>query len=86
MQNSDLVYHNELNKIFKDKLFTLAVKQKHMQDIRKTFKFENIMKNNKACEDCTNNFTNWFSGLYSNRVYCEYCMNFVCKDCLHKPD
>jgi hypothetical protein len=42
MQNSDLVYHNELKAIFKNKLFTLGAKQKHLQDIKKSFKFDHI--------------------------------------------
>ncbi|MFN9898239.1 MAG: FYVE zinc finger domain-containing protein [bacterium] len=52
-----------------------------MNAIRRSFKFEVLAKQNN-CNECGANFSNFFGGLFSNKHFCEFCMNYVCTNCL----
>ena len=82
MQNSDLIYFNRMQGIFKTELYTQDVKKQHLERIRRNLRFENLIKQ-KECERCTNPFKSYLGGLFSNKEYCEFCMNYVCKDCIY---
>ena len=58
------------------------MKKQHLERIRRNMRFENLIKQ-KECERCTNAFKSYLGGLFSNKEYCEYCMNYVCKDCIY---
>lgn len=83
MQNSDWVYYNDLRAEFTDKLFSRAAKQKHLQDIKRNFKFETRDNQQDTCHTCTNKFRVWMGGMFTNKVFCQFCMNFVCSRCIH---
>jgi len=53
--------------------------------IRRKVKFENLLKQ-KSCEICTNAFRSYLGGLFSNKEFCEFCMNYVCSGCIHRRE
>lgn len=85
VQNSDIIYINDLAQIFKVQLFTQEVREQHLKDIKKKLKFDQ-MALKSSCEHCTEAFKERMGGLFSNKEYCEYCMSFICSNCVSKPD
>ena len=44
MQNSDVIYFNTMQHIFKKQLYSQDVKKQHLEDIRRKLNFENLIK------------------------------------------
>mmetsp|Transcript_37774 Transcript_37774/g.57832 ORF Transcript_37774/g.57832 Transcript_37774/m.57832 type:complete len:255 (+) Transcript_37774:1499-2263(+) len=81
MQNSDMLFHNRLQQIFSLELFNSAARQKYLTEIRRKFNFDKL-ENKEACEDCEQQFVSYLGGLYTNKEFCELCLNFICSKCI----
>ena len=83
MQNSDLVYFNNLKIPFEDGLYNQTAKQRHVQMRRKANRMESIIQQ-ENCYACANKFRSYVAGMFSDKTTCQFCMNYICLDCVYK--
>lgn len=77
MTNSDWIYQQNKAK-FKRELYNREAKLNHKATLKKTYDLESIGSTIDHCTFCSNRFKSFLGGLFTNKIYCQFCDNFVC--------